>query len=502
VAIPANRLLAWIYSRRGEDELAIQTEERMLERYAAVGDEHLASALLNKAHIRFNEKNYAAAATAYDDFVRRFPEGENNLLALYQAALSHQRLGHDGDAIDRWEKLVSIDPAAEIAEKAWIRTGDVYFRAGHYDDAKRCFQGLLEHFSESSAAGRGALHIAQCEYNAGRDAEALELYSDVMTRFPDTPYAREAEQGLEAALYRLGQREDGAEVLAQLIERFPNSPFAADAQFEIAMRSYQAEDYATAAEQFRRVVTQFTSYAAVDRAHHLMADCYVRTEDKDRARDAYEQFLFFFPSSELRSAVQFQLGSLRFEDGDYMRAAVDFTATLEEEISTETRQAALYNLALCQILLEQSDAAAATLETFRAKQAPGDPRATDVAYRLGDLHDRAGRFEEALGEYDKALASGPTEPLTVELHYRIGSCHDQLGHEEKAIEFYRKAARSEDHSDPFHVSAAVRLAALHEARGNHVGALAAYRDVIRNSTDQELVAAVKQRVEQLESVSQ
>jgi TolA-binding protein len=501
VAVPANRLLAWTHSRLGNDALAIEIEERMLDQYAAAGDESLASALLNRAHIRFNEKSYEDAAAAYDDYVVRFPEEPKALLALYQAGLSHQRLGREGDAVDRWERLVSLDPGAEIAEKAWARAGDVYFRAEHYDDAKRCFGGLLEHFSGSAVAARGALHIAQCEYNAGRDREALERYSDVVTRYPNTRYAQEAEQGLQAALYRLGQSADGAEVLAQLIERFPNSPFAAEAQFEIAMRAYQAEEYESAAEEFRRVVTQFTSYAAVDRAQHLMADCYLRTGDDARAREAYEQFLFFFPSSALRPVAQFQLGSLRFQQGDYLQAAVDFTATLDEEISGETRRAALYNLGLCQILLEQSEAATVTLERFRAVQTPGDPRAADVAYRLADLHERHSRWEEALGEYEVALASASTEALTVELHYRIGSCHEQLSREDDAIRFYRKAAMSDDHSDAYHISAAVRLAALYEKRGEPLRALAAYRDVLRNSTDQALVAAVEQRVTHLKSLS-
>lgn len=500
VAIPANRLLAWTHSRRGNDELAIEIEERMLEQYAAAGDESLASALLNRAHIRFNEKAYAEAAAAYDDFVRRFPESGSALLALYQAGLCHERLGHEGDAVDRYEKLVSLDPTHEVAEKAWIRAGDVYFRAEHYENAKRCFGGLLEHFAQSPAAARGALHIAQCEYNAGRDREALEQYADVVAQWPDTPYAREAEQGLEAALYRLGQREDGAEVLAELIERFPNSPFAAEAQFEIAMRAYQAEEWATAAEEFRRVVTQFASYAAADRAQHLMADSWMRGGDSARAGEAWEQFLFFFPSSALRSVVQFQLGSLRFEGGDYARAAVDFTATLEQEVSDETRQAALYNLALCQILLEQADAAALTLERFRSSQTVGDPRAADVAYRLADLHLRASRWEEALGEYETALASAATEPLTVELHYRIGACHEQLEQVDDAIRFYRKAAMSEDHTNPYHISAAVALAGLWEEKGEPIRALAAYRDVLRNSKDEELVAAVKQRVSHLNSL--
>ena len=46
---------------------------------------------------------------------------------------------------------------------------------------------------------------------------------------------------------------------------------------------------------------------------------------------------------------------------------------------------ALYNLGLCQIQLGRPEEAKATLAQFRSKQAPGDPRTADVAYRLGEL---------------------------------------------------------------------------------------------------------------------
>jgi tetratricopeptide (TPR) repeat protein len=260
VAIPANRLLAWTYAKTGRDDLAISTEEKMLQRYSAKGDvESLGSAVLHKAHILFNEKKYAKAAVAYDDFIRRFPDDKNILLALYQSGLSHLRVNHNGDAIDRWEEIAKRDPAGEYGAKAWARAGDLYFRAERYEDAKRCFRGLLEHAQKGETPARATLRLAQCEFNAGHDAEALRLYSEVVERFPDTGPAKEAVRGIEQALYRLGQSKNGAAVLADLVEKFPSSSFAADAQFQIALRAYEAKEWSAAADGFRRVVTQFPS---------------------------------------------------------------------------------------------------------------------------------------------------------------------------------------------------------------------------------------------------
>jgi len=498
VAVPANRLLAWTYAKTGRDDLAISTEERMLQRYSSMGDvESLGSAVLHKAHILFNEKKYAKAAVAYDDFARRFPNDPNILLALYQSGLSHLRVGHNGDAIDRWEAIVKRDPAGEIGTKAWARAGDLYFRAERYEDAKRCFRGLLEHAQTGETPARATLRIAQCEFNAGHDAEALRLYSEVVERFPDTAPAKEAVRGIEQALYRLGQSKNGATVLADLVEKFPSSSFAADAQFQIALRAYEAKEWATAADAFRRVVTQFPSFSAADRAHYLMAESLERAGSNAEALSAYEQFLQFFSASELRPSVQFRTASLRFAQGDYAQAAVDFTGVLESKVSDETSRAALYNLGLCQIQLGMVDEARATLERFRKEQPSGDARIADVAYRLGELHERAGQHKEAIAEYDKALTAGAGTQLAVELQYRIGSCHEGLSEQDAALAAYRRAVAAGNRSNAYHVMSLARLAALYEGRERYKDAVAAYQDLIRDSKDAELVAAAKERVKEL-----
>jgi TolA-binding protein len=498
VAIPANRLLAWTYAKTGRDDLAISTEEKMLQRYSAKGDvESLGSAVLHKAHILFNEKKYAKAAVAYDDFIRRFPDDKNILLALYQSGLSHLRVNHNGDAIDRWEEIAKRDPAGEYGAKAWARAGDLYFRAERYEDAKRCFRGLLEHAQKGETPARATLRLAQCEFNAGHDAEALRLYSEVVERFPDTGPAKEAVRGIEQALYRLGQSKNGAAVLADLVEKFPSSSFAADAQFQIALRAYEAKEWSAAADGFRRVVTQFPSFSAADRAHYLMAESLERAGSNEESLAAYEQFLSFFAASELRPSVQFRVASLRFATGDYAQAAVDFTGVLESKVSDETARAARYNLGLCQIQLGMIEEARATLEQFRKEQPTGDSRVADVAYRLGELHERAGQHKEAIAEYDKALASSPGTQLAVELHYRIGTCREGLSEQDAALAAYRRAVAAGNRSNAYHVMSLARLAALYEGRERYKDAVAAYQELIRDSKDAELVAAAKERVKEL-----
>ena len=499
VAASALKLLAWTYARQGHDSLAVTTEERLLTRFGSSGSEEVVSAaFLDIAHERFNQKRYREAAAAYEDFLHRYPEHPRRLTALYQAGLCYLRLDRAGDAVDRWETIVRDSAGAAMAERAWARAGDLYFQAEKYDAAKRCYQGLLAHFADTRAAALATLRLAQCEYNAGHDAAALEGFSNAQARYPGTPEAREAKRGTELALYRLSQSPNGAQVLARLVEQFPGSAFAADAEFQIGQRHYREKHFLEAADDFRRVVSQFPGYSAADQSQFLMADAWAQAGHADEARQAYEQFLSFFPTSDLAPTVEFRLGLLRFAAKDFMAAALAFTRALGDSTPTEVRSAALYNLALCQRQLGDLDSSRATLERHR-RELPGDSRAADVAYQLGDLDDAAGRPADGLREFDLALASRPRAALAVELHFRVGRAHEQLHQNEAALAAYQLAAAAPDRDDPFRLSAVARSAALYEAKKDFARALTAYRDIARNARDPELVAAATSRASQLEA---
>ena len=497
VGASSTQLLAWTYARQGRDSLAIATEERLLARWGAGGDPAVVSnAFLDIAHSRFNQKRYREAAAAYEDFLGRWPTHRHRGTALYQAGLCYLRLDRAGDAVDRWETLVKDSSSTPLAERAWARAGDVYFQAARYDAARRCYRGLLEHFATSPAAGLASLRLAQCEYNAGRDAAALEAFSSTIERFAGTPYAQEARRGTELALYRLSQSAGGSEVLAKLVEQYPTSAFAADALLQIGKRHYQAKRWREAAESLRQVVSRFPGYSAADQAQFLMADAHAHAGNAAEARGAYEQFLSYFPESELIATVSFRLGLLRFEAKEFLPAAVAFTRALEDSAPPEVRGPARFNLALCQRQLGQMDEARAELDRYTA-EFPSGSLAAEAAFALADLDESAGRLAPAAAGFDRALGLRPGAALGAEIAFRLGRCREQLGDVPGALRAYGEASRTADRDHPFRLSALARLAALHETRREYTRAVAAYRDIMQNSKDRELVAAAADRVTQL-----
>jgi tetratricopeptide (TPR) repeat protein len=96
----------------------------------------------------------------------------------------------------------------------------------------------------------------------------------------------------------------------------------------------------------------------------------------------------------------------------------------------------------------------------------------------------------------------PAAILGGELHYRIGSCRESLGDGDSAIRAYRSAAATAPKGNAYRLSSLARLAALYEARNRLTDATKVYGELIKESDDAELVAAAKERVDQLQAILQ
>ena len=74
---------------------------------------------------------------------------------------------------------------------------------------------------------------------------------------------------------------------------------------------------------------------------------------------------------------------------------------------------------------------------------------------------------------------------------------EQLGDAEGALRAYRGATLLGRLDDTYRLSAVARVASLYEKRRDYPRAVAAYRDLARNTTDRDLAAAAAGRVSQL-----
>lgn len=495
--VRANRLLAWTYAQQSRADLAIATEQAMLARYTAQGDDaNLGAALLTIAHDHFNAKRYDDAAVHYQDYVQRFPHADQRLTALYQEGLCYLRLGRSGDAVDTWRQVTTAAPAAPEARQAWLRSGDALFQAGHYDEARACYDALLRNFPDPQLHATASLRLARCDYNEGKGDDALARFRRVVADHPDAPERAEAIEAIAQILYNQGQAGDAA-AFVELARRYPDSPLAPAAGFELALAAYAAGDFAAAASGFDALSATYPRYSAADRHLYYAADSHGKAGDAAAARGTWEALLRRFPRSELAPAARFNLARCQYDAGQYAAAAAEFARVLDLPAEPSVLAAARLNLAVCQRILGQPDAALALLRVYLAEQPPADPQRVVAARLAGEICQEAGQPRDAARYYAQAAAADPA--TAVELHYLAGLCLAQAGDIAAARDAFAAAIGSPDKAAYYRLSALAQTADLDERAGNVRSALRTYRELVGSATDPALVAAASDRITQLEA---
>ena len=499
VGIRANRLLAWTYAQQGRQDLAIETEQAMLARFGAQQDgENLAGSLLTIAHAHFNAKRYAEAAAAYRDYLQNPDDADRQLTALYQEGLCYVRLDRAGDALDTWARITSQAPASPQARKAWLRSGDILFQAAHYDAAREQFTALAQHFPSPEIRSAATLRLARCDHNQGRTAEALALYRQVAAGFAGSPEAPQAAEGITQILYAMG-REGDALALKELVQKYPDSPLAPEAGFELALQKYEAGEYEAVAGDFAALFARYPGYSAADRNLWFAADSLERAGHQDRARQGWQDFLTYFPHSELAATAQLHLAGLRFRDGRYHLAVSDYQRVLQMPADPEVHAAAWYNLASCRRILGEQELALAALARYEGLPPCNCPRDVAAIRVQGEIQQELGHLREAARQYARAVEQGADAEEAVELNYLAGMCLKQAGDLDQALKSYSLAIASPDLSNAFRLSALAQTADLQEEQGNYQGALSAYQDLMKNATDPALAGAAGERAAQLEA---
>ena len=504
VGIRANRLLAWTYAQQGRQDLAIDTEQAMLARFGAQQDgENLAGSLLTIAHAHFNAKRYEEAAAGYRRYLQNPDDQERRLTALYQEGLCYVRLGRSGDAVDTWALITSLAPASEPARKAWLRSGDILFQAAHFDDARAQYTALMENFPEAETQAAATLRLARCDHNQGRAAEALGLYRQVAARFHGREEARQAVEGITQILYATG-REGDTLALEELAQKYPDSPLAPEAGFELALRVYEAGDFAAAADQFAALFARYPRYSAADRHLWFAADSQEKAGRQAQAGQSWQEFLAYFPHSDLAAGALLHLAGLRFAEGQYHGAVEDYRRVVQMPAEDEIHAAAWYNLASCLRILGETPDALDALARYEAlasgDQATNDPgRDVAAARAQAEIHQEQGHLREAARQYARAIEMGATPDEAVELNYLAGLCLKEAGNMQEALKAYALAIASPDKSNTYRLSALAQTADLHEQQGRFADALTAYHDLMKNATDPALADAAGERAAQLEA---
>ncbi len=223
-----------------------------------------------------------------------------------------------------------------------------------------------------------------------------------------------------------------AAVLAGCAGKTPPQLMGADFYYEEGMKHFEKGRHLRAVDSFQRVLSNYPGYAEVAEAQYYLAESYFQLEEFVSAVFEYERLVDTYPSSPRRVEAEYKIGESHFEQSrradldqaETYQALAAYRRFIEDNPGSPVVADARGRIAECRERLAEKDFLAA-----RLYHRQGHLDAAKMTYeqmvraypdtdwywhglaRLGRIHSRQGRPDEAQALWEEVLSGSGDEDL-------------------------------------------------------------------------------------------
>jgi outer membrane protein assembly factor BamD len=255
--------------------------------------------LFAAACVAFPERSPAPVVFRPSEKVKYRAPGEEEIIGnaneLFAQAEAAEKDGQRSRAIKIYKRMVKKYPRSNLAPEATFRAGKLTEEQGDYLRAAPIYRGLMENYPQTrhfQEAIESQFRIGEILLNGKKRKilgvpvgstldEAVEIFAAIVRSAPYGRYTARAQFDIGRAREKEGSADLAIEAYQSVVEKFPNDPLAVDAQYQIGYIWFAA--------------TRSGTYDP---------------DAADRARTAFQDFLFRFPKSEKAAQARENLALL------------------------------------------------------------------------------------------------------------------------------------------------------------------------------------------------
>lgn len=392
------------------------------------------------------------------------------------AALTHQWNGDYDAALAVLQAILSNHPDSREARDALYHLGEVHLLAQNYGDAMEALRQFRELYPDDERYAFATYRLATAYEHLGWWDEAIGAYREYGER--TTTISDYVHLNVGYALLELERYEEAREEFAEVLDLAPPITLEQQALRNMALASRYLDEYEAAIAYYEQLLNRAQDDGTRAETLFQMAVTYQEWEDPDQAVAVFTQLANGYSKSyrayqaleeldavEVEAVNDFQRGLIYYHNGLYDPAVLAFYDHIEnvEDTAQARHYAALayrgydahylsideleiiierfpdsdlygqawMDIARSWLLVGNSEFALDTYRQF-SLSVPQDPLADNAQWKLANMLEDDGEWEQALKGYTDLLERFPASEHVSSALFRAGLAHYRLGRPEEA----------------------------------------------------------------------
>lgn len=356
---------------------------------------------------------YQKAAEAYEDVIRRWPDGPLTDQATFELGMVRYQLRQWQSAADAFGVFVKQYPDSPRYGEANRMLGEALVAVGDFDRAFVAYDAALEAKAvPKELRDQVQFQKAWLQYRNGSFSDAAPAFMALYREDPKSDQAGDALFWAAESYYQTDAFQRAANLFTQYLKEFPRHRQVAAAHYALAWTYFRQGQYTGAALEFGRFLSLYKGepglllYARDARLR--LADSYYALKQYDDAIRAYRRV-----EGDEEDYALFQIGQAQTNAGRNQEAIATFEKLRHDYEYSPYREEAMYATGYLKFLEQDYDGAIAEYETI-VQRFPQKDVAARAQYGIADAYYNASKWSEAEAAYRKVLTDYPESDLVID----------------------------------------------------------------------------------------
>ncbi|MDD4247108.1 MAG: tetratricopeptide repeat protein, partial [Dysgonamonadaceae bacterium] len=421
--------------------------------------ENYALGLYNLGYARFKQNQYAAARTAFQNYVnaqtnrnapeyadahnrigdtyyfsRNFSDAERYYAsastlnpasadyALYQRAFVMGLQRNYQGKINALEELMRAYPNSHYYDDALYEKSRALVMLNREGEAVTVLNKLIAEFPQSPLSRQGGIQLGQLHYNAERYPQAIVAYKLVIQNFPGSEDARAALQSLETVYKDMNDIDAFVRYANSLPGGMRITPLRQDSLTYLAAENlYMRGSKNDAQNSLTKYLQSYPNGAYSSDANYYLGVIANENNNTDKAMSHFRSVVDANNGKFLESALAY-VAQTEYNRNNYQQALQDYARLSNVAQSLAHKQTAQLGMARANSKLNNYHEAARAIDQLLENKNLSPETLTEAHYLRGKAYQQVREVDKAMADY-QAIANDTRSVYGAEAQFRLAEAY-------------------------------------------------------------------------------